>query len=250
MSAPTTTSKARQGLACRDLFSPFFDDGETVLFHGDCREILPHIGDGVLVTDPPFGIGAGPRNHDNGNTPRIIGEMKMNRASDRTIPPEAVALRDEALHLWGNKPALVFGSWRAPRPPGTRMRLVWDKGVIGMGGFGPWRPSDEEIYVIGKGWPETRDTKTVIQVTNTPAGGRCHPNEKPVGLMRALINWCPAGVIVDAFAGSGTTGIAAKELGRQAILIEADEEFCEVAAKRLSQGMLFRENSQAQSPEG
>jgi site-specific DNA-methyltransferase (adenine-specific) len=69
--------------------------------------------------------------------------------------------------------------------------------------------------------------------------GRVHPNEKPLDLLRHLIAKAPAGVIVDPFAGSGTTGRAAKDLGRKAILIEIEERYCEIAAKRMAQEVMF-----------
>jgi len=70
--------------------------------------------------------------------------------------------------------------------------------------------------------------------------GTTHPTQKPVALMR----WClslfeDAKTIVDPFMGSGTTLVAAKLEGREAVGIEMNERYCESAAKRLSQGTLF-----------
>ena len=75
-------------------------------------------------------------------------------------------------------------------------------------------------------------------VQSMARNGRVHPHEKPVELMRALLAKCPPGIILDPFMGSGTTLRAAADLGRKAIGIEIEERYCEIAAKRLAQGVL------------
>ena len=73
-----------------------------------------------------------------------------------------------------------------------------------------------------------------------PDGKRCHPTQKPLSILR----WCfgfvaDAKTIIDPFAGSCTTGVAAKLEGRHATLIEISERYCEIGAERLRQGVLF-----------
>jgi DNA modification methylase len=103
----------------------------------------------------------------------------------------------------------------------------------------PWKRSFEEIYVIGTGFNGSRDEGVIkghIQVS-WESHGRCHPNQKPVSLLRYLLSKHGGQLILDPFAGSGTTGVAAKELGRRCIMVEIEERYCEIAANRLRQSV-------------
>lgn len=203
---------------------PYYSDDLVTLYHGDCREVTAWLEADVLVTDPPYGM-----THRSGWLDRPI-------AGDETTD-----IRDRALEAWGNRPALVFGRWSESRPPNTRARLVWDKGEWpGMGDLKfPWGPSDEEVYILGEGWSGKREG-TVVRV-NRLSGDKAadHPTPKPVGLMERLLTKAPPGVITDPFAGSGSTLVAAKALGRKAIGVELEERYCEIAARRLAQDTLF-----------
>lgn len=161
---------------------------------------------------------------------------------DSIAGDESTSLRDWVLAQWGEKPALIFGSWKKPRPTATHTRLIWDtKGALGMGDLSvPWKPSDQEIYVLGKGFVGKRDSNviTVAPVQSMAKNGRLHPHQKPVGLMRLLIAKCPPGVIIDPFIGSGSTLLAAKELQRVSIGVEIEERYCAIAARRMEQAVL------------
>ena len=208
--------------------SPYYQDEHVTLYHGDClTEHREWLEADVLVTDPPYGY-----SHTSNRTGKFKGEVIANDGD--------LATRDAALSEWGNRPALVFGSWKRARPADTRAVLVWDKGDgVGMGDLAmPWKPNWEEIYVLGTGFTGRRGSSvfTGHTVVSWASKGRDHPNMKPVSLMERLIEKCPPGVIADPFAGSGSTLIAARNLGRQAIGVELEERYCELIAKRLSQG--------------
>lgn len=201
----------------------YYADNDVFLHHGDCREIQDWLIGDVLVTDPPYGMA-------------YVSGWKPNEIKgDNTL-----RARDDALALWGDRPAIVFGTWRVARPAATRALLVWDKGEWpGMGDLSlPWGPSHEEVYVLGDGFTGTREG-TVIRTNRIPANRVDHPTPKPVSLMERLIQKCPPGVIADPFAGSGATLLAARAQGRRAIGVEIEERYCEVIASRLSQGDLF-----------
>lgn len=214
--------------------TPYYDDGQCVIYHGDCREVTAWLDGDVLVTDPPYGIG-----WRRGGNPARLSRPHAGIAND-----EDTSARDEALTMWGQLPALVFGSFYAPAPDGVRQVLVWHKGDTQgvVGSTTGFRRDAEPIYLCG-GWPVVNvKWSSVVRSSrgswNDELGATGHPHTKPIDLMRLLVDRCPPGVIADPFMGSGSTIRAAMDLGRRAIGVELDERYCEVAAKRLAQGVL------------
>lgn len=211
---------------------PYYSDDLVTLYHGDCREVLAWLEADVLVTDPPYGMA------------HLSGWDSPSRAIAGDVD---VTLRDTALALWGDGPAAVFGTWKEKRPAAVRSLVIWDKTLgtgAGMGDLdAAWGNSHEEIYILGA-WkrgdrarhPSVIQTKDGLRSLSGQTG---HPTPKPVPLMERIISLAPAGVIADAFAGSGSTLIAAKNQGRRAIGVELDERYCEIAARRLAQDTLF-----------
>jgi len=214
---------------------PYYEDDLVQLWHGDCREVTAWLEADVLVTDPPYGVAWKSGQFSNA---RVALEEEV--ANDRDS-----AARDEILAMWGDRPALVFGSWRVPRPRGVNNRLIWHKAANIPGHrTQPWFAADEEIYQIGTGF--TGKPEQNVLVTHDRRDGAHgevatigHPTPKPISLMGRLLAKCPEGVVADPFAGAGATLLAAKQLGRRAIGVELEERYCEIAAKRLAQDTLF-----------
>lgn len=204
--------------------STYYSDELVTLHHGDCLTLNEWLQADVLVTDPPYGVSY------------RSGWVKR----DRSIQgDESTAIRDAAIRAWGaGRPALIFGAWNVPRPTLTRHRLIWFKGDDpGMGDLKfPWGKSDEEIYVLGTGFQGKRGPNVLRCNKQSVSNRDDHPTPKPVALMEALITRSPPGVIADPFAGSGSTLVAAKALGRKAIGVEVEERYCEIIANRLAQG--------------
>jgi DNA modification methylase len=204
---------------------PYYQDDAVTIYHGDSiflTEAL-RLQANVLITDPPYGM------------------RYQSGWSGSTVAGDAdTGVRDSVLGGWDG-PGLVFGRWNVPRPARTRHVLIWDKGDWpGMGDLAlPWGPSTEEIYVIGSGFVGRRKG-SIVRDPNRPTGEMAlHPSQKPVALMSRLIEACPPEwVILDPFMGSGSTLVAAKDLGRKAIGIEIEERYCEIAAHRCSQEVL------------
>lgn len=118
--------------------------------------------------------------------------------------------------------------------------LVWSKQRIGMGR--EFRKSHELILHL---WRDDTECVTggpahpdVITCAPIVSGDRVHPAEKPTSLIEQLL-WCCKAPILDPFMGSGSTLLASRDMGLQSIGIEIEEKYCEIAAKRLSQGVLF-----------
>ncbi len=221
--------------------TPYYQDDAVTIYHGDALELFPELALEalLLLTDPPYGIA-----YESNQVGAFAGQIQ---GDDDT------RLRDAILWIWrgrserGVGPAAVFGSWKRERPHDTRGVLTWDKGEgAGMGDLSlPWRPNTEEIYVLGDGWrghrgsSVLRDTSVVSWSGAGRGPRRLHPNEKPLPLLRGLIEKAPDHpVVIDPFMGSGTTLRAAKDLGKSAIGIEIEERYCEIAARRMGQEVM------------
>jgi len=209
---------------------PYYQDDLVTLYHGDCLELsdLWTVAD-VLVTDPPYGIAWG------------VPERKGRKAIAGIANDTDLVARDEVLESWGtSKPAVIFGAANKPAPVGTKQVLAWEKtldsGVLGtVAGF---RRNWEAIYLRGEfgKMPATKSSVIRSTVSTTHyARETGHAHAKPIAVMELLIGQCPDGVIADPFAGSGSTLVAARNLGRRVIGVELEEHYCELIAKRLSQ---------------
>ncbi|WP_043654561.1 DNA-methyltransferase [Nocardia thailandica] len=210
--------------------APYYESGNIRLFHGSCLDNSEWLDAETLITDPPYGMSYTGR-----------GGRKTLIAGDDTTE-----IRDQALAAWFTRnpgsTAAVFGTWRIPRPPNPKLVLVWDK-TDGTGpGMGDlacaFGSSHEEIYLWGR-WPKGTHRR-IGSVLRTSVGMSSlarkvgHPTPKPVTLMELLIDRSE-GAIADPFAGSGSTLVAARNLGRPATGVELEERYCELIARRLEQ---------------
>ena len=218
--------------------------GGQILVQGDCLEVMPLLEYDAICCDPPYGV----KHSSNWSS----SWQKTSIANDHDT-----LARDSAL-LVRSVPALVFGSWKMPKPMGTHTVLIWDKGdAAGMGDLSiPWKPNHEEIYVIGKGFSGPRNS-AVLRHTNITweSHGRQHPHAKPVSLMCDLLQKNqPQWVILDPFMGSGTTLVACQNLDRNGIGIELDPDYFKIACKRVDeatrQPRLFSEPTPKPTQEG
>lgn len=205
---------------------PYYEEPGIVIFNSDCREILPHLPKVDLVlTDPPYGI--------NWNTDytRFSGERGVNQKY-----PAVHGDKEEFDPTpWLAYQCILFGAncYSSKLPRGSW--LVWDKRFKNGEAF----LADAEIAFWSKGYGVYIYSQTWQGSNKMGETERFHPTQKPVGLMR----WCiekvgKAETILDPFMGSGTTLVACKQLHRRGIGIEIEEKYCEIAVKRLGQGVL------------
>jgi DNA modification methylase len=204
---------------------PYYADDSVTLYHGDCLEVTEWLTADVLVTDPPYGLGD--RMQGGPNWSRLWSEGS---APNRTVP----LAWDASAPLWlvdrlgGFAAVVIWGGNYFPLPP-SRGWLVWDKLVRNFSSGHcelAWTSLDQPVRAYN------------FAHAQLASEGKVHPTQKPIGLMEWCLNFLPPGSVADPFAGSGTTLVAAKALGRQAIGVELEERYCEIAARRLSQDVL------------
>lgn len=213
--------------------APYYQDDKVTLYLGDCLEVTEWLAADVLITDPPYG-----RAWKQGD---LHGEKHDGIAGDKDT-----TVRDAALAAWGDRPVIAFGDLMLEPPQGTKQVLVYAKPVDAgtRGAMAGFRRDAEAIYLIGR-WPsgiggESSVLRTAARMVGGPVGlatRGTHPHSKAIDVMQRLLGRA-SGTIADPFAGSGSTLVAAKALGRNAIGVEIEERYCEIIATRCSQEVL------------
>lgn len=242
---------------------PYFEQDGVVLWHGDCREILPSVGQADLFfTDPPYGETALGWDVWPEGWPALaaacskqlwcFGSMRMFLEKFAEFKNWKLAqdvvwekhngsglandrfrrVHEFVLHFYQGKWGELCKNGPKEFVPGRtrRGRILRNNKPAHFGGIG------QASYVYG----DTRMARSVLKVKSCH-GRALHPTEKPQGILKSVIDYStrPGDLVVDCFAGSGALLLAARSLGRRAVGIEGDEEMCEVAAQRLSQGEMF-----------
>ena len=209
--------------------TPYYDHAGITIYHGDCLEILfSVIGScDAVITDPPYGIS----HKSNGQWFVGANPIYGDESTD-----SAEWCRRVSFPL----PIAMFFSPYSPLV-GWRNVLVWSKGLhVGIGGDREkcWKRDFELIGVENNADLEGGRDSSILSFNALSPPPSGHFAEKPVQLLQYLIIKLGAKSVLDPFMGSGTTLVAAKNLGRRAIGIEIEERYCEIAAKRLAQEVL------------
>lgn len=213
--------------------------GNATLYLGDCMDILPTLDKmDAVITDPPYGI----KRFEKGfGSTRFKGHGAEKEGLKWDKTPEKEFF-DFLLSKGEN--SIIWGANNFELPT-SEYFLVWDKQQT-VSNFASAELAYTNIKVPAKVFRFSIHQHNQIE--------KNHPTQKPVDLMAWCINFVPnAKTILDPFMGSGTTGVAAVQMGRKFIGIEREPKYFEIACKRIeqavAQGQLFEPEQQKQTQE-
>ena len=246
--------------------TPYYEDDAVIIYHGDCREVLPSIsGVALTVTSPPY----------NTLTTRTItgGGLHKNSQWAKKVAQDGYAddMTEADYWAWQDEVATVVAGaslpdasffynhklrYRDKRPImpvdmvrmwvdwSLRQEIVWARDGSMVFNAQMFPPADERIYWMvrdhGHKWSMDANAWTSVWRIRQEIGLDGHPCPFPIELpKRCIIATTDSGdLVLDPFMGSGTTLRAAKDLGRKAIGCDISERYCEIAAKRMAQEVL------------
>jgi DNA modification methylase len=212
--------------------------GRATLHLGDCRDILDDLQSvDAVVTDPPYGIAMAKRGTIGSSKAAPVKDYGKDEWDNEPVDPETIAKMLEKASF-----SVIFGG-NYYALPATSCWLVWDKENTGE--FADcelaWTNIPKAVRRIRYMW------NGMLRANGEPRGD--HPTQKPIGVMKWAIGHVPppAETILDPFMGSGTTGVAAVQMGRSFIGIEREEKYFQIACRRIEdaqrQGDFFVERA-------
>src|SRR3990172_8229433 len=210
---------------------PYYLDDHCCIIHGDCREILPHVSADVLVTDPPWPMAAEvvSRNQESFALMEAAAGWAAENA-DRLIIHLSTLTDPRWLLCVPLSLPFLFVRWLDYARPAYRGRVL----------------SADVAYVFGASYPSPAQSGHMLPGRTMACDARDkrgrgvgdHPCPRKLEHAKWLVGWYGGELNLDPFAGSGTTLLASKVLGRKAIGIEIEERYCEIAARRCAQEVL------------
>lgn len=181
----------------------------------------------LIVTDPPYGM-------DFQSNYRQVKHEKI--ANDIEFP---LWIFEEFKRIARNG-IYIFCRWdNLPSVPPPKSVIAWVKNNWSMGDLKHEHGRQWEacLFYPQENHEFTKRIPDVIVANRT--GNELHPTQKPVELLKTIISANVGQIVFDPFAGSGTTAVACKELGRDYIGIEISQKYCDIANERLKQDLLF-----------
>lgn len=215
---------------------PYYEEAGIKIFHGDCRDLLPVVTGDLLLTDPPYGVGGGSG---------TIGLQRSGKHSYAEFDDSRESVVREVVPRFIDYLTVIPRAILTPGPlccnaypQPDSFGVFYQPASVGLQKWG--RGDAQPIFYYGR---DPLVGKRILscsrRLTETPKPNG-HPCPKPLDAWQWLLDKgsLPGETVVDPFMGSGTTLVAAKKLGRNAVGVELEERYCEIAAKRLAQGVL------------
>ena len=219
--------------------SLYYQDDFVTLYHGNALEILPTLeGVTAIVSDPPYGISLNTNYRTRKRTALAVSNDYGENIKGDTSPFDPAHMLDYPTVV------LFGGNHFADKLPASPGWLIWDKlnGLTSKREVGFNDQADCEMAWTNLKKPARLFSHRWMGLLKDSERdeSRLHPTQKPVVLMRWVIKATTAqtDLICDPYAGSGSTLVAAKDLGRKAVGIEYEEHYCEIIAKRCAQEVL------------
>jgi DNA modification methylase len=225
--------------------TPYYEADDVTLYLGDSTDSLLWVPGQVrcVLTDPPYGIQY--RSNVGKRFDEILGDRAVptwwaRQLKRACLPAARIYWFCHESGIGTVQECLVKLGFSLAR------MLVWDKccGAANTGDLNDFAARTEYIVAArAQGCSDplrgARDSN-LLAVPRVDPRKLLHPNEKPLALMEYLVirSTNPGDLVLDPFCGSGVTLLAARNLGRKAIGFEIEEKYCEVAARRLEQGVL------------
>lgn len=201
--------------------------GSATLYLGDCRDVLPTLDKvDAVVTDPPYGIAKVWKGGSGSGWGKASEQSALRNEWDEGTPSDDTM----SLVLAAGKEVIIWGGNYFHLPP-SRCWLVWNK--------------PERNFSLAEAELAWTNKDAVVRVVDCARSepDREHPTQKPVKVMKFSIEKTKGGTILDPFMGSGTTGVAAVQMGRKFIGIEREPKYFDIACKRIEdaqrQGDMF-----------
>jgi len=238
---------------------PYFEGNGITIYHGDCRELALDVVD-VIIADPPYGQTSLEWDRWPQDWPSALIGVSRQLWCFGSL--KLFLTKGAEFSGWNFAQDIIWEKHNGSNPANDRFRRVheqaahfytggWKDLILNpikrMGGVKKtirrkqrpphWGDIGRGHYLSPDGGP--RLVTSILKVRSCH-GTAQHPTQKPVGIIRPLIQYStnPGGTVFDPFTGSGSVLVAAMELGRKAVGIDVDEKWCECAAKRVSQQQL------------
>jgi len=208
---------------------PVYEDGGITLYHGNCDDLLKNLAPArvdMVLTDPPYGVSHRTNySRFTGGVTQSVRDYMPIAGDDGVFDPLPLAMRFKRCLLFG------ANNFAHRLPPGSW--IVWDKRPkhgsknVMSDGEVAWYSKGHGVYIYTHAWDGF--------VRASERGESYHPTQKPVALMRWLLEryTAPGEVVLDPFMGAGPVAVACKQLGREYIGVELEGEYVETAIRRL-----------------